>query len=519
MKKIVIIFTVLFVALYSCKDPYADNSFIKDESAMPAASYLEQANSLHVSIWVDLLKYTNLFNALNLSADYTCFVPDNDAMTAYLAQKGVTKVSDLDIDDAKLLVKYHTIKGKMYNAISFENGIIPDSTASGDYLATTFNELSSDIYVNSEAAIQRTLSTPNAYIHVLNKVLTPVTETIWGKVNNDKFSIFRQAILQTGFDTLLNRISEEIDGVQYKRKYTLFAVPDSIYHAQNIASFTVLLDSLKATTTPAKLVAYVGYHLIGQVASYNTLSTFSTDVKSTNYNTLAEAMLLNVSEVNRQLYLNYDIVTKKGIQLIAANKNCKNGLVHIINDVMPVKTQNASSVIWEFTDYSLLASVLPKYRTAALTSDYNFSIFDKKIFNCYAWGTVPEGRIGLIYNISNKNSTEAYKAVNYDYLMLSLGQYGWVEMTSATIAAGKYSVSLGHFNKAATAPGAKIMFIVDGKYFGSQLAASGASVSKDQYLNTVLGTIEFTETTKHKIRILATDNNSSYLDCLTFTPQ
>jgi hypothetical protein len=71
MKKIIYIFIVVIVALYSCSDPYADNSFIKDESALPAASYMEQADSLKVSMWVDLLKYTSMFNTMNLSADYT----------------------------------------------------------------------------------------------------------------------------------------------------------------------------------------------------------------------------------------------------------------------------------------------------------------------------------------------------------------------------------------------------------------------------------------------------------------
>ena len=518
MKKIIYIFIVVIVALYSCSDPYADNSFIKDESALPAASYMEQADSLKVSMWVDLLKYTSMFNTMNLSADYTCFVPDDAAMKAYLTAKGVTRISDLNIDEAKLLVKYHTIKGKMYNSISFENGVLPDSTASGDYLTSIFNETDGDIYINSEASIKRTVSTPNAYIHVLSRVLTPVTETIWGKINNVKYSIFREAMMQTGYDTVLNKITEVINGVRYKHKYTLFAVSDSVFHANNIGSFSVLLDSLKATTAPEKLYAYVGYHILGQTASYATLSTFSTDDKTTNYNTLAESQLLNVSEINRKLYFNYNSTTQTGVQMLASNVSCKNGVLHVIDGVLPVKSQKATAVTWEFTDYSVLASVLSKYRTAGLTSDYITALYDTEVFNCYTWSTVPEGRVGLFYMISNKNSAEPYKAVNYDYLMLSLGNYGWVEMTTGTIAAGKYSVTLGHFNKSAIAPGSKIMFIVDGQYFGSQIATVGASSSKDQYLNTSLGTIEFSSSAKHKVRILATDNNTSILDCLKFTP-
>lgn len=521
MKKIYLLFTVIFVTLYSCNDPYANNSFIKDESALPAASYMESTDSLNVSMWVELLKYTNLFSTINLSANYTCFVPDNAAMTSFLAQKGAAKISDLNIDDAKLLVKYHTIKGKMYNAISFENGVIPDSTATGDYLTSSFSEADGKIYINSEGSIRKTVSTPNAYIHILTKVLTPVTETVWAKINNASYSIFREAVQKTGYDVLLDKITQTVNGVTYKYKYTVFAVPDSVYKAKNINSFSVLVDSLKAgtdfTVATNKLFVYVGYHLLDQLASYSTLSTFATADNSTNYNTMAESQLINISEVNRQLNINYNTTTKKGIQLLAYNKTCKNGVVHSVNDVMPVISPKPTAISWEFTDYSLLASLVTKYRTSSLTSDY-FAIFDPAVLTCYKWATVPEGRYGLMYYISNKNSTEAYKAVNYDYLRISLGQYGWVEMTTSTIIAGKYTVALGHYNKSSLTPKGKIMFIVDGKYFGGQIATSGASTTKDQYLSTTLGTIEFTSSAKHVIRILAVDDNYSDLDCLKFTP-
>lgn len=523
MKKLFYIIIVIIGTLYACNDPYAGNSFIKDESALPAASFMEQSDSLNVSLWVDLLKYTNLFNSINLSAAYTCFVPDNNAMQAYLKLKGVSKVTDLNPDEAKIIVKYHTIKGKMYNAVSFENGVLPDSTATGDYLSSIFNENDGKIYINAEGVIKRTLSTPNAYIHILTKVLTPVTETVWGKINNSGYSILKEAIEQTGYKNRLNTISEVINGVTYKYKYTLFAVSDSVFKANNINSFSVLVDSLKAgtdyTSETNKLYQYVGYHLLNQVASYSTLSTFTTTDKSTNYSTMAESQLLNVSEVDRLLYLNYNTATKTGVKLLATNKNCKNGVVHLVNGVLPVKSQKPTTQSWEFTDYPLLSSVLSKYRTSGLTSDYTTSLFDKTIFNCYTWNTVPEGRNGLGYIISNKNNTEAYKAINYDYLALSLGQYGWVEMTTSTIVAGKYTVKLSHLNLSSLLQRGKLMFIVDGNYFGSQIATSGASTTKDQYLSSTLGTIEFATSARHKIRILATDEFTSYIDCLVFTPQ
>lgn len=83
MKRIVILLATAFTLMWgACSDPYADQVF-KDTDKMPAASYME-ANEAVYSSWVDLLKYTGLFNTVNLKLDYTCFVPDNEAMAKFL---------------------------------------------------------------------------------------------------------------------------------------------------------------------------------------------------------------------------------------------------------------------------------------------------------------------------------------------------------------------------------------------------------------------------------------------------
>jgi uncharacterized surface protein with fasciclin (FAS1) repeats len=69
---------------------------------------MEKNDSLQLSLWVELLKHSGLYNSLNLAGSFTCFVPDNNAMNAYLATVGKQKVSDLPVDAAKNLVKYHT---------------------------------------------------------------------------------------------------------------------------------------------------------------------------------------------------------------------------------------------------------------------------------------------------------------------------------------------------------------------------------------------------------------------------
>lgn len=524
MKKIIFIIALTIAALYSCTDPYAaDSTYLKDTGALPAASYMERTDSLNVSMWVDLLKYTDLYNTLNLAANYTCFVPDNNAMQAYLTKKGVTRVTDLNINDAKTLVKYHTIKGAAYSAISFEEGVISDTTATGDYLSTSFAENGGSVVLNLEATITRTVKTNNAYVHILNAALTPVTETIWDKLQSNNYSIFRQAVEATGYKDKLNTVSETINNIAYKYHYTLLAVPDSIFKANKINDFATLKDSLKAgsdyTASTNALNLYMGYHLFNQQTSYASLAYFTlTDTKrSKNYSTMATDQLLNISEVSKVLYANYNTTTKTGVKFLAVNRNCKNGVVHVLDGVMPVKVPKATTVQWEFTDYSIMSSLLPKYRVSGLSSDYTYQL-SSDLFTCYKWQSVPDTKPGLTYAIANKNNAVPYKALNYDYLGLNLGTYGWVEMTTPTIVAGTYKVTIEHYNPLAAQAQGKIWFIIDGAYFGSQIATQGASKTANQFLKTTVGTITFTTSTKHKVRILAADNFVSYLDCLTFTP-
>jgi len=528
MKKIVYIVTILIVGFYSCVDPYAaDSTYIKDTSALSAASYMERTDSLNVSMWVQLLKYTDLFNTLNLAANYTCFVPSNDAMKAYLTKKGVANVTDLNIDDAKLLVKYHTIKGTLYSSVSFEEGVIPDTTATGDYLSTSFEVDGGAVRINTEATITKTVKTNNAYIHVLNATLTPVTETIWDKLQSSDFSIFRQAVIATRMDTALSKVTDFISLVKHTYHYTLFAVPDSVYKANNINSFQTLCDSLKSatdyTSTTNALNLYVNYHLLNQQISYATLANFSlTDTKrSKNYSTMATNQLFNISEVSKILYINYSSTTGKGAKFLSINKNCKNGVVHIISDVMRVQVPKLTTIVWEFTDYPILASTLSKYRVSGLTSQYT-SLLSPTVATCYKWLSIPDSKPGLTYVVANKNETESYKAINYDYLLLNLGTYGWVEMTTPSILAGKYTITFGHYNliqPATIGKVGKLWFIVDGAYVGTQpVTTQGANTTKSAYTTSSVGTVTFTTTGQHKVRILAADTYSSYIDCLTFTP-
>lgn len=529
MKTLKNMFWVILILglIQSCNDPYLNTPYTNIIENFPAATYMENDTVMEVSLWVDLLKHSDMFNTLNLQADYTCFVPEDAAIEQYLKENNYASLEDMPLETARLLVRYHTIKGTRYSSVDFSNGMIPDSTASGDYLTTAFLENGGQVQINEEALILKTKQVTNAYIHLIDKVLNPVTETIWDKLSKPEFSIMKDAFELCGLNDKLNTIitEETSNGVTSQRKYryTLFAVPDSVFVNSGINSAMELADSLSAgtdyTAQTNMLNQFMAYHLLNQQYSFADLAYFTeTDkVRSKNYNTLATNQLINVSEKNQAIYINWNKSTLTGVAFLVLNQNCKNGVIHVVNNKMMVTTPSATKVRWELTDYPEL-SFISFYRKASSTSTQTMQISTEDV-SCYNWLSVPESKNGLTYELSNKNESVKIKALNADYLILSLGTFGWVEMKTPTLIAGKYAVYCEHFNPKGTALGGRLSFILDGAYFGSQISTSGASKTTDQYLtSTKIGEITFTETNSHMLRILAGDNNSAYLDCITFSP-
>ncbi len=528
MKKILAIIILITAILSSCEDPYANSAYSGSSNVMPAASYLEATDSLNVNLWVELLKHTDLFNTLNLQANYTCFVPNNKAVEAYLSKKGMTKVSELNIEDAKLLVRYHTIKGAKYSSVDFQEGLIPDTTATGDYLSTSFSSVGGAVLVNMEATVTKTIQVTNAYVHIVNAVLTPVTETLWDKLQNPDFSIFKAAVELTGLRDMLNtivKIEESSSGelLQRKYRYTLFAVPNSIFIANGINDVAALVNKLGAgndyTMVSNELNKYVTYHLVNQQISYSVLSAFAADdkVRSKNINTMAPNQLINVRDVSNVLYINYNQTSAQGTKLSQINLNCKNGVMHVVDGLMMIESPKPTKIQWELTAYPEIGAAIPNYRVTPGNSTYQYFLLNNA-FETYRLLTVPESRQGLTYVLANKNEAEFRKSIYSDYLIVSLGMFGWVEMQSPAIVAGKYRVFIEHFNFKGAEKLGRLSFIIDGNYVGAQITTIGDSKTSDKFTKTLVGQVEFTETTTHTLRILAGDTFSSYLDCLTFEP-
>ena len=96
MKTLGNIYLLLLVALFSaCNDPYEDSTYqVYDMN--PVSSYLE-TRSDEFSEWITVLKYADLFNAVNQASSYfTVLVPTNEAVRSFYTKKKDRKSTRLN---------------------------------------------------------------------------------------------------------------------------------------------------------------------------------------------------------------------------------------------------------------------------------------------------------------------------------------------------------------------------------------------------------------------------------------
>ena len=164
MKKLILIMIVLLTGcLFGCKDSLDDETFAAYDE-QPVGIWLEQQPEY--SEWVSLLKRTDLYNALNVNMDFTCFVADNDAVAGYLQEKGYASVDEIPLSEASYLMRYHIIPGNAYKQSALSGQLI-DTTASGDYLTVKYRDGGVNaMYVNDTALIVRKdTEVINGYLH------------------------------------------------------------------------------------------------------------------------------------------------------------------------------------------------------------------------------------------------------------------------------------------------------------------------------------------------------------------
>ncbi len=297
---------IVLLSLTSCLDDEISEENLYTVEGETIGEYIENRSDLF-SEFCELLDTTDVLGLLEAYGKYTCFLPTNEAMNKFYKDKGAESLNDFSIDELTKIAYHHIIKDTL-KTTQFVEGFQSRLTMSGRNLDIAFVpdtiEGGLTYIVNDSCKIvDADNSEHNGIVHVIDGVITPAQNTLDEIIAKDnKFSLFYEALVATGLDTMLrpikdddyeNNIPEMLAGyenneldhtgiytrIPKKRKYGFTALmeSDDTYHDNGIYS----LDDMEAyadniygdrgdfkgqsddrTSSSNNLYRFVAYHLL-----------------------------------------------------------------------------------------------------------------------------------------------------------------------------------------------------------------------------------------------------------------
>ena len=570
MKKLKKIYWMLLIVLCAaCNDPYDGDTFVVFDT-QPAATYLS-SRSEDFSEWIHIMKYADLYNAVNQATQrFTLFVPNNTAVQEFYTRRGVSSIEELGTEYARNLVSYHIIQDTINQATFIEKeGALAKRTVSDDVLMVSFGSAENggggmrSVYLNSEAHVLEFANpVSNGYVYVLGNTLTPLTESVYARISESgrPYTLLKSALDATGWGTELNIIYDELKNdqgqtIKQKRNYTLLALTDDVFHdagVNNLADLTQLLGASSDYTNPENaLYKYVAYHILTGSYDLNNLQSFdSENATSKIWNTSCKGNVVRISqEEDRKFYLNYQDEANKAVFVEdACNLQAKNGYIHQVSTYLPIADVKPETVLFDVCNFSAIKDwIADGHGEEGIKFQESFGTAEKKCdiseLNCYEYELKnPSGAFDKYYNITyftTRTNNDWKTARNYDFLMLNIGNTGWISMETPSIIKGKYKVTL-HFGyatsmdfirtKSSGSNGGQMIFSFDGEHSVTRAPYTSSTTTLKSnklgcYEDVIYDEIEFTENSTHTFRLILTDPAASdksdyriYLDYLEFEP-
>ena len=198
-------------------------------------AYLENNKLYSYSEFLKWMRAVGVDGMLNARGNYTCFVPDDDAVMRYYGESGKT-FEDMRVEDIADLVYGHIIRIDNPASDPIESKFFPNGTIGHPNMRSRFIQISYDsiggMYVNQGAKIllqDQGRNSPyfvrNGVVHTIDRVLEPSRSLLTGlaEVHTDRFALFVTALKLTGLiDSLYTSINEE-----YEQRYKAGEIPES----------------------------------------------------------------------------------------------------------------------------------------------------------------------------------------------------------------------------------------------------------------------------------------------------
>ena len=486
---------LLAFILYSCNPKVVEWKVDSEEQVISQyvgdhdeySEFYELLNSANIN---NNDKSTSISSLLAVRGPFTLFLPNNDAMNAYYAEKGISSYTDLSPEEQTALAMNHIVDAEI-ESNSIGLGALLEVNGIGDYLVSEFE--GADIIINKYSKIiDRDIIAANGVIHQISKVLDPVTKSVYDVLaDTPGYDIFKAGLDLTGLKDTLDVIYFPFGDKQARTRFTVLAVADTTFQRFGINSVNDLVAKYNdnngdLTDKGNGFYRYMEYHCISQTYYLSDL-----DLNTKLYPVLSYDNNVSIT-VDDDYKINLDSKTKQYTGFIIENCNYpgKNGTFHTINGLLPVVQPTPTTIIWETTDHFDLKQI------DAYGYTYDRFFDGQNRFANIKW----EGDY-LLYYFKDHDTGEL---MNHD--CLSMNGWWWCEVKTPKIMKGKYKLGSNLWSG----------------WISYQVFVDGVNTalikSSDPAKSTSWGEFDWTKTESHTVKVVATSPGILFWDTLIFTP-
>lgn len=443
--------------------------------------------------------------------DYTLFLPTNEAVDLFISTNGRYETfQDLvgDQDYVKTLTRYHIVNTAL-KTNDFPLGALPDTTMSGDLLIINFSgDVDSTVLKvdNYASIIEPNIELINGYVHVIDKLLTPVVSSSYEWLQQrPECSIFTRALEITGIRDTFKITTGEI--VKFPPN-TLLVETDGVFNEKQISSVDDLIkvyspDRQDYTDYSNGLYQFVAYHILEGKRFLNDF-----EGEYTNYNTYASLPVsVNGKGIDIKINEGADIfdtlVSKNDTTIInfvridydQSNVTSRNGAIHFIRDVMEPYTPRSVERTFQFYEEPLI--------NTARQDPGTYLFDDPGEFEVIKWHGVEE----ISYVKSSSNISGVW---NDDYLEIE-GEFS-ISYEIPKILPGIYMMKIR--TNAEDDSNAIIQVFFDGKRVGGNIDLT----TGNNFISYDIGQLSFVNYEKHHLEIQTLIAGRLTWDAVQFVP-
>ncbi|MFA9391112.1 MAG: fasciclin domain-containing protein [Prolixibacteraceae bacterium] len=484
----------LSLLLVRCVEPEIP---LKELDELQIMEFVEADSTKSYSEFDTIAKKIGMAGILSTRGPFTLFLPDNAAFQEYYKSKGKSSFNDFTDDELTAIIRNHVVAAEI-SSNNIGLGSLNEKNALGDYLVSEF--AGSDIIINKHSIIiDRDIVVANGIIHQVDKVIDPVTKGTYSSIIElEMFSIFARGLELSGLNDTLD-IAEIPYGLGTARvRYTILAVPDSVFNANGIFSVEDLVaryDNGKGNLNEVDngFYEYMVYHCLDKTNYMSTIETGIIDVISHNnyvYFEVADEFTINTDEG--------DSIVTMFIEKYSNNPT-RNGVIHGIDQLLPVKPAKARTYVFDTTSFPELEGLESTYRVdGAVRNFYDGENGFAKI----KW-------TGDYMQYWCKYQGTGF--INEDCLVMPQG-FWTIEITLPRITRGRYMVT-GYFKKGGNR--ANVVFYFDGVRVDKVVELNG---NDGPFVSPEICEVNWTKTEEHVVKVVTVYPGTIMWDRLTFEP-